>query len=184
MSRRPLDAYYTLKPMVSALTSRVNITGRVLDPCCGNGATSDPFPGALTNDINPDVPALWHEDATEESFWNKFSDGMGIYGPREIDWVVTNPPFNVAFPILQQAFDAARVGVAFLVRLSFLEPTNGLGAWFVESELFMSDLLIFGSPRPSFTGKGTDSVTTAWVVWRKDLPALHQTKMHFITNWK
>ncbi len=182
MSRRPLDAYYTLKPMVSALTSRVNVTGRVLDPCCGNGATSDPFPGALTNDINPDVPALWHEDATEESFWNKFSDGMGIYGPREIDWVVTNPPFNVAFPILQHAWEHARLGVAMLLRLSFLEPTNARGPWLEANSRFMAGLYIFGSPRPSFTGTGTDSVTTAWGVWVKSPSAF--PRIDFVTNWK
>lgn len=184
MTRRKLDAYYTLAPVVKALTARVNITGPVLEPCCGGGVISDLFPGCLTNDIDPDVPARWHEDATQPEFWDRFSDGMGIYGPHEVDWVVTNPPFNQAFPILEHAWEHARLGVAMLLRLSFLEPTNGRGPWLQVHSGQMTDLIIFGSPRPSFTGNGTDSVTTAWMVWRKIPRVSFYPVVQFVTNWK
>ena len=41
---------------------------------------------------------------------------------------MTNPPFKVAHLILPHAFKAARVGVAFLLRLTYAEPAKGRGA--------------------------------------------------------
>lgn len=192
MTRRKLDAYYTLAPMVKALTARVNITGQVLEPCCGAGVISDVFPGCLTNDIDPDVPALWHEDATLPGFWEVFKPQPFEFIQR-VDWVVTNPPFNQAFPILEHAWEHARRGVAMLVRISFEEPTRDRSVWLAENALYLSDELIFGLPRPRFrineinpkTGKkyGSDNVTTKWLVWRKDHHG-QGTRKHYVTNWK
>jgi hypothetical protein len=51
-----------------------------------------------------------------------------------------------------------------LLRLSYLEPTEDRGAWLNSHP--PTDLIVL--PRISFTGNGkTDSVTCAWIVWRK-----------------
>jgi hypothetical protein len=85
-------------------------------------------------------------------------------------------------PILENAYRAAHVGVAFLLRLSFLEPTNGRAAWLQAHEAELSHLLIFGSPRPSFTDDGrTDSATVAWMVWRRGWTG--RTQVRFVTGW-
>lgn len=82
-----------------------------------------------------------------------------------VDWVVTNPPFAAAMPILQYAVAHARVGVALYLRLSFLEPTRACGPW-LEAHPPTRVLVL---PRHSFSGDGkTDSVTGAWMVWRRD----------------
>jgi hypothetical protein len=81
-------------------------------------------------------------------------------------WIVTNPPFNLALEIVQHALSLSP-RVAILVRLSFLEPTR-------QRAPFLSrrppDRVII-TPRMRFPRgdelpqRGTDSVTTAWLVW-------------------
>lgn len=38
-----------------------------------------------------------------------------------VDWIITNPPFALSLDLWRQAMSVARVGVAFLLRLSWLE---------------------------------------------------------------
>ena len=83
------------------------------------------------------------------------------------NWVVSNPPFNQAFEILQRAFET-EANIAFLLRLSFLEPT------FQRQEFLAkhppTKLIVL--PRFSFTADGkTDSVTCAWMIWERNKPA-------------
>jgi len=160
--RRDNDAYYTLQAQtaIDALLRYVPVAGRIFEPCVGEGhlvlALSRHIEKtvAITNDIDKTVEAYYHEDARESHITN------AIY-----DWVVTNPPFSQAFPILKNLLPGARQGVAFLLRLSFLEPTYERGPWL---EAHPPDLIIV-TPRFSFTGDGkTDSVTTAWFVWYTD----------------
>jgi len=40
---------------------------------------------------------------------------------HECDWVISNPPFNIAQEFIERALSVAKVGVAMLVRLQFLE---------------------------------------------------------------
>jgi hypothetical protein len=107
-------------------------------------------------------------DALERQFWQQAEARVNAdYGDLEpgIDWIVTNPPFNVAAQIVPNAFNHAVKGIAMLLRLSYLEPVEDRGAWLNSHP--PSDLIVL--PRISFTGDGkTDSVTCAWMVWRKN----------------
>lgn len=172
MSRRPRDFYETDPRLTEALLNRVAISGRVFEPCAGDLAIARLFPDCLTNDIDLMRPTVLHFDATIPAAWpgNRF------------EWVVTNPPFGAAAAILPIAYEWAKGGVAMLLRLSFLEPANGRGAWLQKHSEYLSDLIIF-NPRPSFTGNGsTDSVTAAWMVWRKAVAG--GTRVHFVTGWR
>ena len=179
MTRRPLDAYPTPARLTEALLRHVPIAGHVLEPCAGAGLMADSLqatPGVgvvYRNDISPGYDTLWTNDATDPraSMWK-----------TEPDWVVTNPPYNEAAAILANAYRSATIGVAFLLRLSFLEPTNGRRDWLQAHRAELSDLLIFGSPRPSFTDNGrTDSATVAWMVWRYGWR--RGTAVRFVTGW-
>jgi hypothetical protein len=81
-------------------------------------------------------------------------------------WIVTNPPFNLAIQIAQHALSLSP-RVALLVRLSFLEPTRERGPFLARRP---PDRVII-TPRMRFPRgdglpqRGTDSVTTAWLVW-------------------
>lgn len=145
---------------------------RVFEPCVGAGnivnAIRRRYPTMLelTNDLDNRHEATWHMDATQEQLWrlvpHSFVDKHEPGVPP--DWVITNPPFSEAFDIVRQAVKTARVGVAMLLRTTWLEPTKTgpKAAWLVAHppkwELVME--------RFSFDGSGSqDSAPTAWFVW-------------------
>jgi hypothetical protein len=196
MTRRVNDNYPTPAALTRALLQYVPISGRVLEPCAGDGKIARVLKAGnevFTNDIDPAYWCDWNHDAASSMYANpravpgsledSFLRTPFWSGRYEFDWVVTNPPFKEAANILSLAFDTALTGVAFLLRLTFLEPTNGRGEWLAAHQAQLSHLLIFGSPRPSFTDNGrTDNVTTAWMVWQKKHTG--GTQVEFITDWK
>lgn len=163
MSRRPNDAYYSPENALGLLTRRVYIQGSVFEPCVGTGVIYEAFKrygqaqSVMTNDI---VLGLGHYNFDASKPWPI---------QEQYDWIITNPPFNQALPILRQSLLHARLGVAFLLRLSFLEPGRQPGTVAYERGQFLAvnpptKLIVL--PRYSFTGDGkTDSVTCAWMVW-------------------
>lgn len=137
----------------------------MFEPCVGDGAIARTLAGERTFVYTGDIDAQWAPqilgDANDHGFWEEaeriVSDGM--------DWVVTNPPFNEASTIVPIAYNRAAKGIAMLLRLSYLEPVESRGAWLNEHP--PTKLIVL--PRISFTGNGkTDSVTCAWMVWKKN----------------
>lgn len=165
--RRKNDAYYTPEKLVQSLLNNpffqnLNISGSILEPCCGDGAIASPLREYLeqmgceytleTNDIEKDKgdyckPVI--ELLKEEKEW---------------DWIISNPPFNQAHEILPKCFEKSRKGMIMLLRISYLEPCKNRRDWLRENK---PCLLLF-TKRVSFTGKGSDSATTAWIGWSKD----------------
>lgn len=133
----------------------------VLEPCSGGDAITTILRREFgcrvaTNDLDNRHLAQTCHDATAQSYWKN-------YAPA-VDWVITNPPFNVALPILIYAVEHARVGVAFLLRKTFLEPTDDRGPWLQEHPPTRS----IGEPRYDFRRNGkTDSVSCDWYLWEK-----------------
>ncbi len=161
--RREHDFYPTPAWATHELLKHVAVEGTVLEPCVGAGDISsvlfdaDGVLDVMTNDLDrAHINAAWHEDATDPWWWSRIPNGF--------DWVVTNPPFSHAHQILPLAMKFARTGVAMLLRLSYLEPCEGRGAWLAANP--PTSLIVL--PRISFTGDGkSDSVTCAWFVWDK-----------------
>lgn len=159
--RRQHDFYPTPEWATEELLRRVPLSGRILECCAGAGDMAKVL--ALSrrgevycNDLDPET--LWpeHHDATHRLSWAKYWNGL--------DWIVTNPPFNVAAEIVPLAYEHARAGIAMLLRLSYLEPVENRGSWLNEHP--PTKLIVL--PRISFTGDGkTDNVTCAWLVWDK-----------------
>jgi len=158
------DFYRTPAWMTQALLARCsfNMCEGVVEPCAGDGAIVNQLPqnvDALTNDIVARHPFLpeFLLDARAVKSWHAFKEATS-----RIDVVVTNPPFNEAYEIVVQAVDHARVAVAMLLRLSWLEPTEERGPWLLANP--PEALIVL--PRHDFRGNGaTDSVTSAWMVW-------------------
>jgi len=160
----------------------------ICEPCAGEGAiikaVNIELPNALifSNDLVPDksYPVLNHLDATKIASYNQMKRESNI---EKIDWVITNPPFEHAFEILKASYNSVEIGVALLLRLTFLEPTKSRGEWLTEHP--PTSLYILGSPRPSFTNNGsTDSTTCAWMVWLKNPSYAHTNTngIHMLTN--
>lgn len=162
--RRENDFYETPPWMTRALLVNVpEIGGAIFEPCSGDQSIARVLATVglvFTNDINPARKALWHFDASQP---------LAYQGMHNIEWIVTNPTYKMptCTQIVEQAIKAANVGVAMMLRLSFLEPTakvNPRGP-FLEAHP-PSRMLVM--PRHSFTGNGkSDSCTTAWMIWSK-----------------
>ena len=130
------------------------------DPTCGDGRMAaqicaERFAVHGLNDIDPGSAGCTHHDATRAEAWEGFEDG-GF----SLDWVATNPPFNVSGAIAHLALRHARVGVALLLRITWLEACGGR-TWLRETP--PTRLLVL--PRISFTGGGMDACTYAWFIW-------------------
>ena len=165
--RRALDAYETPPHYVEALLDVIGpVTGlRVYEPCVGKWHIAQFLTQArqlYTNDLDPKCAALTHVDARGADAWPMMTSPQ-----QAVDWTITNPPFSDALPILQHALASSR-HVAFLARLSFLEPTlTRADFWDAHPP---TDVIVL--PRYSFRqndqGKRqTDSVTCCWIVYRE-----------------
>ncbi len=193
-TRRKNDLYPTETAVTRQLLSRFgdSIRGNVLEPCAGPGVMALALNlwqqrQIITNDIDPAHFCDFTSDATDPT--------ADCWRGQYYNWVITNPPFSVADQILPIAFDHAD-HVAFLLRLTFMEPTNGRGDWLDahKDQMVYQGVL---NPRPKFrsgeinplTGKlyGTDSVTVAWFVWKKkhSWAALGvQPPFDFVMGWQ
>ncbi|CAM9246709.1 unnamed protein product, partial [Laminaria digitata] len=114
-----------------------------------------------TNDLDPRMMADSHLDASSDAFRLAFSEDTRP--PDWIDWIVTSPPYSDVLGILKQALRISRVGVAFKLRLGFLEPTQSRGSWFRENP---PDTVVV-LPRATYRGRKCCSVE-AWFVWYKE----------------
>lgn len=172
--RRTHDFYETPPHYLEALFAYIDIPAKsnVLEPCVGEGAISEAlkmqFPGIFlnTNDLDRKrTKADSYFDATNGDEWSRTLEDM--------DWTITNPPFNQIEPIVRNMLHHSDNSV-FLARLSFLEPTAERVKIF--KKYGDPDMLIV-LPRYSFRlndqGKrATDSVTCAWMGWGVDVPKL------------
>lgn len=200
--RAERDFYPTPSKLVKVLLDRVEVSDLLYEPCAGEGHIVRPLLEQtncpiIASDIqlSAEMSELCRSCSNRVDYWlsdvsipSSWACRFGFVGESSNgfnsrpQWVITNPPFNQAEAIVPLAFDYATEGVAMLLRLSYLEPTKGRGEWLAEHQSQLSNLIILGSPRPSFTGKGTDTCTTAWMVWRKDWVGSN-TQVEFVTNW-
>lgn len=171
MTRRPHDQYFT--PASACEVLKAHWDGwkdcdLLIEPCVGQGDIVKAFSEKtwVTNDIDPDICAQFHEDATQTDthfrWTHKSCESSNVA-------TITNPPFSCAFEILVAEMKHSQISnspikLAMLLRLSFLEPTKKRGQ--LLSMLPPHGVIVL--PRISFTGDGkTDSVTCAWMIWDK-----------------
>lgn len=88
---------------------------------------------------------------------------------KQVDHIITNPPFRLAEEFVLHALDCARDKVAMLLKLNFLE-TTGRKEFFQITPL--RTVYVF-SNRLSFDkgdtpGKGRGLLAYAWFVWQKN----------------
>lgn len=130
------------------------------DPACGEGhmalALEDYFRVVVASDIFDygfgTVADFLHPD----------------FEPPAVDWIITNPPFNLGAEFVKRALQLARRGVAMLVRMQFLE---GEGRY---AEIFgprrPAGIFQFCERVPMHRGRwvvnGSTATAYAWLVWR------------------
>ncbi|MEO1432815.1 MAG: DNA cytosine methyltransferase, partial [Cyanobacteria bacterium J06633_8] len=166
VERHEFDFYQSPVWYAIELLKHQHIEGTVLEPCVGDGAIADILDlsplirDIFTNDIDSKRCTNSHLDATDPLNWVN----MPV-----TDWVITNPPYSdSAAPIIQNAFNHARIGVAVFVRLSFLEPCSDR-ADFLKKHPPTKILYL---PRFCFRKDknrkwSTDSATIVCLIWDK-----------------
>ena len=94
----PADIVYTPNYVSKQIIEWLNPNGIILDPCKGDGAFYDFFPG--TKD------------------YCEIREGKDFFGyNKKVDWVIGNPPYSIFEDFLKKAFEIAD-------NVSFLVPTN------------------------------------------------------------
>jgi hypothetical protein len=90
----PSDIVLTPEPIAQAVVERFKPSGRVLDPCKGDGAFLKFMPGAE---------------------WCEIREGRCFYDWKEpVDWIVSNPPYSVFSDFLRHSFTVAE-NIVYLI---------------------------------------------------------------------
>lgn len=165
---RPANDYYatpqalvdkwveSLSPMISQLTTVIDIgsgDGRI-----GNTiARMYDIKDLIKIDTHPQEPGIEPIDFLD---WNQ---------PDENSLYVSNPPFNLAAPILRRTmwwFADKSSSVSFLMRLGILGSRKRAEFWRDHPCTSIMPIV----PRPSFTGGRTDNSEYAIYNWNRNRP--------------
>jgi len=145
----------------------IDMLDSILEPCCGDGAILNPLRERFANVKGTDITMGDRYDATKQSYWTDCCD-----------WVISNPPFNCAVDIINNALLNSRKGVIMLLRASFLEPCKN------RRHLLNGKIshITYVNPRPRFRTDtdGTDSSTVIFIAWAKKKVT---PQINFLTDW-
>lgn len=177
MARDHLDRYYTPAEALRPLITTLGLDGprrlRLLEPCAGAGAISNPLRAlgheVTTADVDPSVSVDHYRSALD---WTR--EELTTF-----DAVITNPPYATrevhCAQLVRHWLEHGAALVACLMRLSFLEPCQakpgkkakpGDRADLLTGRWTPAHVLVL--PRVSYTGDGnTDNMTSCWVIWRQ-----------------
>lgn len=130
-----------------------------LEPSCGRGHMSVPLLEYFHNVRSYDV---------EPYGFGGVRDFLATsYRTDYYDWVITNPPFNLALEFIHKSLPIARCGVAMLVRTSFLESVKRYRRLFRHNP--PSIVAQFVERVPMLKGKlkrkASTATSYAWLIW-------------------
>lgn len=154
--------------LLSSLTCR--------EPAANRGHMVRPlqeyFPRVLASDVHDYGVGF----ATGDYLWGALSDW------ESTDWTITNPPFRLAQQFIERALKLSRVGVAVIVRTSFIEGVDRCNELFLKIPpayvLQFSERVVMhkgklrqaGSKYLDADGKektASSATSYCWVIWLK-----------------
>jgi hypothetical protein len=152
------DTLFTPPNAVRALLTVEKFEGVGWDPASGSGNISQCFyPPLISSDISVEP---W-------VFGIKGIDFLDQY--RQVDFIITNPPFLLATAFAKHALKCAKK-VALLLRIQFLESQSRY-KFFLEnppSTVYIpSGRIKCYSPSYKGNSKGISSQSLAWFVWNR-----------------
>jgi hypothetical protein len=152
-TREPMDNYPTPDIATLSLLAREDFPGTIWEPACGSGNIARHFPHCIATDIRSD-----------NIFGEAKIDFLTEY--RQVDHIITNPPYRLALPFAQHALECASGKVAMLCKLAFLE---GKARYALFQEHPMKTVYVF-SKRLPLTKEGdkrkqSSMIPFAWFVW-------------------
>lgn len=168
-NRMDNDYYPTPNWCVDRLLEEVNLpVGNWLEPAAGDGAIIRACNARmghiptwtvveLQERFKSDLEAL--VDPSRVHIGSYMNTGLN----SQFEVVITNPPFSKALEFIKKSIDLESKYVCMLLRLNFMG--TGERSDFLRKQT--PDIYVIPN-RPSFNGKGTDSIEYAWFIWKAD----------------
>jgi hypothetical protein len=146
-----------IKPM-----GMIHYSDRVLEPACGGGHMVKVLQEYFDKVESCDI-ADYGQDRIQDFLAMDYSQVIGAY-----DWIITNPPFNLAEEFVRKALPMTRKLVAIFARTQFME---GIGRY---ERLFKPNpptiIAQFCERVPIVKGRLSATASTAtsyaWFIWR------------------
>ena len=150
------------------------VEGSAWEPCAGLGHMSDTLRESFDTVRASDVYAYPVEGGGDAGRFEidrfDFLDEAAIVRAPEVDWIITNPPFSKASAMLGHALLKARLGVAFLLRMQWLEGETRFRE--VYADRAPSLVAPFVERVPMCEGgldpEGSTATMYAWFVWLRE----------------
>lgn len=141
----------------------------VWEPACGAGHISKTIGDYAYAVRSSDV----HDYGIGAEVGSFVGEGIDVVqAAGKPDWIITNPPFNLAEPFLERALREAP-GVALLVRTSWLEGGERFRQIFSPDKTPPSVIAQFSERVPMVKGRWDPDASTAtsyaWVIWHTDI---------------
>ena len=158
-----LDDFPTPPWATRALAEYVIVPhGTCLEPACGRGHMSAALAEYFDKVISTDI--FDYGFGSVADFLNS------KYEADSFDWVITNPPFNLAEQFIIRSMKTARRGIAMLTRTVFIESVGRYDSLFRFNP--PSRVAQFVERVPMVEGrldrKASTATGYAWLVWEKD----------------
>lgn len=142
--------------------------GSVWEPACGEGHMVHVLREFCQHYRTSDV----HDYGKGFTVGSYVGSGLDVMPPcHDFDWIVTNPPFNLALEFAERALREARIGVALLLRSAWAE---GAGRYNRLFKPYPPRIIAQYCDRvPMVAGRYDPSASSAtsysWFVWSKDI---------------
>lgn len=109
----------------AALIKRIDpAANSAWEPACGKGHMAEPLREYFAEVRASDCHAYGYGEV---------KDFLFEFGPPCVDWIITNPPFELAVQFALHGFTRARRGVALLLRTAWLESVERYSLFYESS---------------------------------------------------
>ena len=137
------------------------------EPACGKGHMSDVLREYFNTVVSSDVKDYGFE---RMGFTFNFITGnLNHLSKSPVDWIITNPPFNLADQFVLRALDIAEHGVAIFARIQLLEGATRYNNLYIKNP--PSIVAPFASRVNLKEGGLSDKsgqMMFAWYVWERE----------------
>lgn len=175
----PTPPWATRALMHDVLEWGLNDYPKVWEPACGEGHMARVLMEECGFMFASDVHD-YGVDSRVGSFVGRGADVVDC--PFDPDWVITNPPFNLALEFAERGLRVARRGVALLVRSAWSEGNERFNRLFSVSP--PSIIAQFCERVPMVKGrwdpKASTATSYAWFIWLKQDSPHRPTEFRWI----
>ena len=130
----------------------------------------------------------------EEYFGHVYSSDIASYGEKNVhdflssepllntDWLITNPPFNLAEEFIIKSLGITNIGTAVLVRSAFLEGKGRFQRLFSKKPPTIVAQFVERVPmvKGRIDRKASTATSYSWIVWKQHSNPLNETRVVWI----